>query len=1031
VTSNTDSETVTAIRTGTLVLLKTATPTTYDTVGNVISYSYLLTNGTNVTLYPPYTIAYDKSADEGCPATPTSIAPGGSVTCTASYTITQTDLDAGSVTNAATGTAQDPGGQTVTSNQDTETVNANRTGSLGLVKTASPQTYTAAGDVISYSYQLTNNTNITLYPPYTIADDKSTDESCPATPTSLAPGASVTCSATYTILEADVTAGSVTNVASGTAQDAAANGQPVNSNQDTETVTLALAGTLTLVKSATPQTYSSVGQVISYSYLLTNNTNSTLYPPYTIADDVSTDENCPNIPASLAVGASVTCTASHTITQPDLDAGFVTNRATGTAQDAATNGNPVNSNQDTETVSRVLTGSLALVKTATPQTYSQAGDVISYSYLLTNNTNITLYPPYTIADDKSTDETCPATPTSLAPGGGSVTCTASYTILEADVTAGSVTNVATGTVLNPVSQPVNSNPDSETVSVVLINLAKSAADPTYDVNTGRYTVIYTITASNGGAAAGTYNLTDTFSPATGITLYSATLNYGGGETQTGTTPGPLPYVFTSGEADIVLNEGLAAGATETWTVTAVFDVDPTAITADARSCTVGEEAAGQGFYNSVTGVANETDTSDNDACTNLPDASIDLSKTAGDASYDGSVFTVIYTVTANNLGDGPGYYDLADSILPGTGISVSQAQLTAYNAGTEDSQSGDLGGALPYTFVSPATVVTGEALAGGRDESWTIVVQFAIDFDATDDTFLCSDVNGGSGTGFYNEISGSDSDPDLTNNSACTDPSGGDAMFLVTKDFSDDNMVPVRVTLTCNTGIPLVQSFDISESGTFNFVNFVVSSFTPGDMDCSVSESPVPDGYTDSYVAPEGTGGVADSIGSDAEGCHFTGVIGGQFECQVTNTSGAVVVSVDKVWDIGSQNGDAVDLETDITIYCNAEMPEGSEVDESGIWAYTEHVVGSQTVSTQVIPASPSSSCWATESELPSSFEVVNECGDSEGTAQMTVSAGEGDQCTITNTVFFEGIPSLNQYGLALLALLMLGVGLIGFRRFA
>jgi hypothetical protein len=33
--------------------------------------------------------------------------------------------------------------------------------------------------------------------------------------------------------------------------------------------------------------------------------------------------------------------------------------------------------------------------------------------------------------------------------------------------------------------------------------------------------------------------------------------------------------------------------------------------------------------------------------------------------------------------------------------------------------------------------------------------------------------------------------------------------------------------------------------------------------------------------------------------------------------------------------------------------------------------------------------------------------------------------------VFFEGIPTLNQYGLALLALLMLGVGAVGLRRFA
>ncbi len=40
------------------------------------------------------------------------------------------------------------------------------------------------------------------------------------------------------------------------------------------------------------------------------------------------------------------------------------------------------------------------------------------------------------------------------------------------------------------------------------------------------------------------------------------------------------------------------------------------------------------------------------------------------------------------------------------------------------------------------------------------------------------------------------------------------------------------------------------------------------------------------------------------------------------------------------------------------------------------------------------------------------------------------DECTFTNTAYFEGIPTLNQYGMAIMALLMLGVGFIGFRRF-
>ena len=48
----------------------------------------------------------------------------------------------------------------------------------------------------------------------------------------------------------------------------------------------------------------------------------------------------------------------------------------------------------------------------------------------------------------------------------------------------------------------------------------------------------------------------------------------------------------------------------------------------------------------------------------------------------------------------------------------------------------------------------------------------------------------------------------------------------------------------------------------------------------------------------------------------------------------------------------------------------------------------------------------------------------------LTISHSVDNSCVITNTVFFEGIPALSQYGMATMALLMLGLGLVGFRRF-
>ena len=74
-------------------------------------------------------------------------------------------------------------------------------------------------------------------------------------------------------------------------------------------------------------------------------------------------------------------------------------------------------------------------------------------------------------------------------------------------------------------------------------------------------------------------------------------------------------------------------------------------------------------------------------------------------------------------------------------------------------------------------------------------------------------------------------------------------------------------------------------------------------------------------------------------------------------------------------------------------------------------------------------SCWASrgtsaESECRVKRRLLFGTAHNSGGRQL-------DSCTFTNTVFFEGIPTLSQYGLALMALLMLGVGMVGFRRFA
>jgi hypothetical protein len=109
---------------------------------------------------------------------------------------------------------------------------------------------------------------------------------------------------------------------------------------------------------------------------------------------------------------------------------------------------------------QVASPALTLVKTAAPQTYLQAGDVIQYTYVLTNTGNVPLDGPFTVADDLATDEACP--PDNSLAVGAPLTCTASYTITPADVVAGHVTNTATASGAY-AGEPVTSNSAQATV----------------------------------------------------------------------------------------------------------------------------------------------------------------------------------------------------------------------------------------------------------------------------------------------------------------------------------------------------------------------------------------------------------------------------------------------------------------------------------------------------------------------------------------------------------------------------------------
>ena len=87
-------------------LEKTATEQSFGEVGETIGYTYTVSNSGTVTLAGTVTIADDKiESGITCEAVPEDgLGPGGTVTCTGSYTTTQADVDGSKVVNKATAT---------------------------------------------------------------------------------------------------------------------------------------------------------------------------------------------------------------------------------------------------------------------------------------------------------------------------------------------------------------------------------------------------------------------------------------------------------------------------------------------------------------------------------------------------------------------------------------------------------------------------------------------------------------------------------------------------------------------------------------------------------------------------------------------------------------------------------------------------------------------------------------------------------------------------------------------------------------
>ena len=547
-----------------------------------------------------------------------TLAPNASVACDVSYSVTQANVDAGSVTNAATATGKPPVGANVT-DTGTNTLAITPAPAIDVTKTLKTGAPVKAGDPVTWTVTVKNTGNVTLT---NVAVADALSGATIVTPcgfaspiATMAPAATVSCDVSYAVNQTDVDAGSVTNTASASGKPpVGANVTDSDSNKVTITPVAAIDVTKT-VKSGAP---AKAGDPVVWTVTV-KNTGAVTLSNVTVTDALSgatvvTPCGFSAPIATLAPNAAVSCDVSYSVTQGNVDAGSVTNSATATGKP------PVGANvtdSDSSKVTIAAAAALDVTKTLKTGAPVKAGDAVTWTVTVKNTGNVTL------TNVTVTDALAGATivtpcgfssPIATMAPAATVSCDVSYSVTQANVDAGSVTNTASATGKPPVGANVTDS-DSNSVSVVpsaALDVTKTAKSGT-PVKAGD-PVVWTVTVKNTGNVTLTnVTVTDALSGATIVT----------------------PCGFSSPIASLAPNAAVSCDVSYSVTQANV----------DAGSVTNSASATGKPPVG-----ANVTD-SDSNKVTISPVAAIDVTKTLKIGAPVKAGDPVTWTVTVKNTGD--------------------------------------------------------------------------------------------------------------------------------------------------------------------------------------------------------------------------------------------------------------------------------------------------------------------------------------------------------------------------------------------
>lgn len=448
--------------------------------GDTVQYRYTVSNDGSQDL-SNVSVSDDKAGPVSCPRSDLGIDESEICVADAPYTITDADVDTGTARNTATAAGSSPSGAQVHSAPaSTDTPTTRPAPALGLETGTDVSNVDDAGDRVMYRYPVVNigNTvlnNIAVKEGSFTGSGELGDPVCDAS--TLAPGASGSCTTEYSATQADIdSGGSLTGSATAVATEQGTE-RSISSEPSTGSVEIVQNPGLSLVKSASlvdPDSFRA-GAENTYTYVVTNTGNVTLGSVSIVEGTFSGTGSLPTptcLSTSLAPGAQTTCHAVYRVTADDVAAGRLSNSATATGTPPGELPPPVSAPSDV-TIPQDAHPGISLVKAAAVDTVTAAGQTIPYTFSITNTGNVTVTGPQVTEGAFTGHGTmgateCPALADGISPG-QTIGCHADYTVVAADLTGNPLSNTATATVTSLGGNPTVSDPSTATVKTTVVS----------------------------------------------------------------------------------------------------------------------------------------------------------------------------------------------------------------------------------------------------------------------------------------------------------------------------------------------------------------------------------------------------------------------------------------------------------------------------------------------------------------------------------------------------------------------------------